>query len=335
MSKRALLRLATSICLVTSLLFLGGITALAEETKPIHEYNFFNDEKASALDTGSSTHYSGYCSSGMQFVPGFNGVGRACHFDGHTNILFPKSALPEGAKSIRIRMKKDPMTVTGQPEPIVADINRFGEGFYIGIGKFGNNTIPGSLYILNQDTKTIYYEIQTTMNICDGKWHDILLTWDGTINANSIKLYIDDMTKPVSQVTPNGIGKSPQDFYAGSCMYEPVDFPPRGFIGDLDLLQIYDSAITINSTTPGGTTIPGDTAGKQNLLVITMVTGERKEYEMTADKINDFLAWYNSKAASSPTYVIEKDYNKASFTARKDYIAYDQISNFEVNEYNN
>lgn len=66
-----------------------------------------------------------------------------------------------------------------------------------------------------------------------------------------------------------------------------------------------------------------------------MVTGERKEYEMTADKINDFVSWYNSKAASSPTYVIEKEYNKASFTARKDYIAYDQISNFEVNEYNN
>ena len=69
--------------------------------------------------------------------------------------------------------------------------------------------------------------------------------------------------------------------------------------------------------------------------MITMVTGERKEYEMTVDKINDFVTWYNSKATSSPTYAIEKDYNKASFTARKDYIAYEQISNFEVNEYNN
>ncbi|MBP2659686.1 MAG: galactose oxidase [Firmicutes bacterium] len=85
------------------------------------------------------------------------------------------------------------------------------------------------------------------------------------------------------------------------------------------------------SATPQAST--DQPTGNKALLVISMVTSERKEYEMTADEINDFIAWYNSKAASSPTYVIEKDYNKASFTARKDYIAYEQISNFEVNEY--
>ncbi len=88
------------------------------------------------------------------------------------------------------------------------------------------------------------------------------------------------------------------------------------------------------SATPQASTDPNQPTGNKALLVITMVSGERKEYEMTMDKINDFIAWYNSKATSSPTYVIEKDYNRASFTSRKDYIAYDQISNFEVNEYN-
>lgn len=88
------------------------------------------------------------------------------------------------------------------------------------------------------------------------------------------------------------------------------------------------------SATPQVSGDPNQPTGNKALLVITMVTGERKEYEMTTDKINDFITWYNSKAASSPTYMIEKEYNKASFTARKDYIAYDQISNFEVNEYN-
>ena len=89
------------------------------------------------------------------------------------------------------------------------------------------------------------------------------------------------------------------------------------------------------SATPQASTDPNQPTGNKALLVISMITGERKEYEMTTDKINNFITWYNSKAASSPTYVIEKDYNKASFTARKDYIAYEQISNFEVNEYNN
>jgi hypothetical protein len=88
------------------------------------------------------------------------------------------------------------------------------------------------------------------------------------------------------------------------------------------------------SATPQASTDPNQPTGNKAFLVISMVTGERKEYEMTTDKINDFIAWYNSKAASGPTYVIEKDYNKASFKSRKDYIAYDQISNFEVNEYN-
>jgi|GEM_PF-1504607 len=87
------------------------------------------------------------------------------------------------------------------------------------------------------------------------------------------------------------------------------------------------------SATPQDNIDPNQPAGNKALLVVMMVTGEKREYVMTADKIKDFIAWYNSKAASSPTYMIEKDYNKASFTARKDYITYEQISNFEVNEY--
>lgn len=80
----------------------------------------------------------------------------------------------------------------------------------------------------------------------------------------------------------------------------------------------------------GGSNQP---TGDKALLIITMVTGERKEYDLSMDKIHDFIAWYNSKASSNPTYVIEKNYNRGSFTSRKDYIVYDQISNFEINEY--
>ena len=88
------------------------------------------------------------------------------------------------------------------------------------------------------------------------------------------------------------------------------------------------------SATPIASSNPVQT-GKQALLVITMQNGDRKEYDLTMEKINDFLAWYNSSPATSPTYVIEKNYNKASFTSRKDYISYNQISSVEVNEYGN
>lgn len=73
---------------------------------------------------------------------------------------------------------------------------------------------------------------------------------------------------------------------------------------------------------------------KKALLVITMRSGERKEYELTIEKTNDFIAWYNNPSSNS-TYTIEKDFNSASFTSRKDYISYNKISSVEVNEYTN
>jgi N-acetylneuraminic acid mutarotase len=88
------------------------------------------------------------------------------------------------------------------------------------------------------------------------------------------------------------------------------------------------------SATPKASDEPIKT-GKQALLVITMENGERKEYDLPLDKINEFLNWYNNNPVSNPIYVIEKNYNKASFTSRKDYISFNQISSVEVNEYEN
>jgi hypothetical protein len=65
-----------------------------------------------------------------------------------------------------------------------------------------------------------------------------------------------------------------------------------------------------------------------------MVTGERKEYDMSMDEINKFVQWCDSKAASNPSYVIYKDYNIGPFKNRIEYIVYEKISNFEVMEYN-
>lgn len=88
------------------------------------------------------------------------------------------------------------------------------------------------------------------------------------------------------------------------------------------------------SATPKASDEPIKT-GKQALLVITMENGERKEYDLPMDKINEFLNWYNNNPVSNPIYVIEKNYNKASFSSRKDYISFNQISSVEVNEYEN
>jgi len=436
MSKRALKRLETCICLMICVLFLGQISAFAEEIKPVHEYNFDNDSDQAINDSGigGSPIKGNNHVSKTSFVAGYNGVGKAIHFDGNDYINIPSKALPVGERSIRFQFKKDASTVTDKTEPIIMTFdprNIDGYKLYMGIGNNQSNigegvenTIPGHLWIIEKDS-SVNFKLQSPDSICDGEWHDILYTWDGTTRTNSVKLYVDDMATPVAQTTAVTTDKRDNN----DNWYVFVGICPTSFNGmyngnyvndylkeaDLDNLQFYNlvippetntssnlkavggnSKVDLNwnevtgatsytvkrSTTAGGpyttiaTGVTGTTytdtdvtngttyyyvvtaivngsegwnsneasatpqastdqpTGNKALLVITMVTGERKEYEMTTDKINDFITWYNSKAALSPTYAIEKDYNKASFTARKDYIAYDQISNFEVNEYN-
>ncbi len=68
------------------------------------------------------------------------------------------------------------------------------------------------------------------------------------------------------------------------------------------------------------------------LLRITMITGESKEYDLTANEASAFVSWYNGK--TSAVYTINAGYNLGSLKSRKDYIAYDKIAFFEVMAYN-
>ncbi len=453
MSKRALLRFVTSVCVSVSLLFSGQISAFADEvdtsTRPYHEYTFDNDLPYKVVD---SPFFKEIALDGSENdstcarITGYNGIGKARHFDGRIHMSFSTSVLPVGAQSIRFQFRKDASTVTDKSEPLISSHigldsqYKYKSVFHMGIGKYAanakgalDNPIPGHLWISKIDDSAVNYEIQSPESICDGKWHDILFIWDGTTNTNAVKLYIDDMTTPVAQTTASSTDKRDNSkgylnvgytqYYINHDYYK---YTTDHLTGDIDNLQFFYAAIKPNATDPGDpttpdllnlkaiagnskvdlswntvtdaasyiikrstttggpyTTIASDVTGitytdtdvtngtsyyyivtevvngKENknsneasatpqdnidpnqptgnkaLLVVMMVTGEKREYVMTADKIKDFIAWYNSKAASSPTYMIEKDYNKASFTARKDYITYDQISSFEVNEYNN
>ncbi len=88
------------------------------------------------------------------------------------------------------------------------------------------------------------------------------------------------------------------------------------------------------SATPAAPTDP-EPSGNNAILEITMVTGEIKEYDLTASELQSFLSWYDgrSNGADKAYYMIPKKNNIKPFLSRKDYIAYDKISNFEVKEY--
>lgn len=80
---------------------------------------------------------------------------------------------------------------------------------------------------------------------------------------------------------------------------------------------------------------PPVVTGNSAILEITMVTGEIKEYDLTDTELQSFLTWYDgrSNGADKAYYIFTKKNNIKPFLSRKEYISYDKISSFEVNEY--
>lgn len=85
---------------------------------------------------------------------------------------------------------------------------------------------------------------------------------------------------------------------------------------------------------PQGTVTP-PTGNNRALLVITLVSGLEKEYDLPMSEVNSFTTWYAARAAGTgpEVYTINKSFNKASFLTRKDNIAFSKIELYEVNEY--
>ncbi|WJH28468.1 discoidin domain-containing protein [Paenibacillus sp. CC-CFT742] len=72
------------------------------------------------------------------------------------------------------------------------------------------------------------------------------------------------------------------------------------------------------------------------ILVVTMTTGLEKEYDLPMSDINAFLNWYDARdAGSGPAKFAINKYsnNKGPFSKRTDYVIFDKILTFEVNEY--
>lgn len=67
-----------------------------------------------------------------------------------------------------------------------------------------------------------------------------------------------------------------------------------------------------------------------------MLTGLEKEFDLSMAKVNIFTLWYENKQVGTWTasYAIDKqEDNKGPFTNRKNYVIFDKILTFEVNEY--
>jgi len=71
------------------------------------------------------------------------------------------------------------------------------------------------------------------------------------------------------------------------------------------------------------------------ILNITMTNGFEKEFDLSTTEVNAFLAWYDAKdAGTGPArYAFTKTWNQGPFKSRTEYVIFDKILTFEVNEY--
>jgi N-acetylneuraminic acid mutarotase len=71
------------------------------------------------------------------------------------------------------------------------------------------------------------------------------------------------------------------------------------------------------------------------LLVITLLNGMEKEYDLSMEDVNAFVKWLDEKhqGIGPAKYEFDKYWNKGPFKARTDFIIFDRILTFEINEY--
>ncbi|WP_411680412.1 Ig domain-containing protein [Clostridium thailandense] len=81
------------------------------------------------------------------------------------------------------------------------------------------------------------------------------------------------------------------------------------------------------------TSAPSNT-GKA-ILTITLTNGTEKEYDLSMTEVNSFINWYNGRASGTGNayYTFNKNASLAAFTKRTEYILYDKIVEFNVDEY--
>ncbi len=96
---------------------------------------------------------------------------------------------------------------------------------------------------------------------------------------------------------------------------------------------------TEEPTTPPTTEEPSNPeqpTGERVILVVTMINGLEKEYDLSMAEVNAFTAWYDAKdAGAGPSrFVINKhSNNKGPFSKRTDSVIFNNILTFEVSEY--
>ncbi len=94
-------------------------------------------------------------------------------------------------------------------------------------------------------------------------------------------------------------------------------------------------SVTLSKSEPTPTPVEPDSKDKA-ILVVTMINGLEKEYDLPMKDVNQFISWYDAKdAGKGPARFEIKKYNNniGPFSKRTDSVIFNNILSFEVNEY--
>ena len=111
--------------------------------------------------------------------------------------------IPLGKKTIEFKVKAEldnKMAILNDAinDRVSPSNNCRGDSIFINEGKL-------HWKIFNGGTDNVIFDFKSEILINDNKWHDIRLTWDGTKNANAVKMYIDDMDKAHKTTTATAL----------------------------------------------------------------------------------------------------------------------------------
>lgn len=214
-------------------------------------------------------------------------------FNGTSDYIeFSNPIIPIGKKSIEFKFRKN-----GAPSSreiiMENDYNNAEKGSQIRVETSGQIT-----WLISQGNYSISLGIASVINVCDNQWHDILFTWDGATNANSVKAYVDNknITSKTSTATSVESANNARPLLIGKGSIE------KGFSGDISNIEMYNEvldytvkskSITLNKATDTvevdgtisdlvATVLPEDTTNKtvkwtssnSDIAVVDEITGK-------------------------------------------------------------
>lgn len=206
-----------------------------EDNIKTYATNYFNfnettgnvlDSKGTAIGTPTS----------ITRVNGYNG--NAVSFNGTSSyITFNQKVIPIGAKSIRFKIKRNGVPTSS--EYFMSNINTFASGSGIACTVDNNENI--GIGLGNATANRLFLVWANVPGLFDGKWHDILFTWDGTTNLNAVKLYVDNMNTPVATTTSIGVEVNEPTL---NLTLGRLGTGTNWFKGELDEIEIYNRVIS-------------------------------------------------------------------------------------------